>query len=67
MELLIIPAMLAGGAYWLNESTRQREKATEEQTRQWEIEIAEKRAETERNIASDNRQETALQTWADEK
>jgi ABC-type multidrug transport system fused ATPase/permease subunit len=54
MQLLIIPAILAGGAYWLNKSARKQE-----------IEIAEKRAETERKIASDNRQETALQTYLD--
>ena len=54
MQLLIIPAILVGGAYWLNESARKQE-----------IEIAEKSAETEREIASDNRKETALQTYLD--
>jgi hypothetical protein len=43
MQLLIIPAILAGGAYWLNESARNQEI----------------------KIASDNRQETALQTYLD--
>jgi high-affinity Fe2+/Pb2+ permease len=62
MQLLIIPAILVSGAYWLNESARKREKEIEEKTRKQEIEIAEKRSETERKIASDNRQETALQT-----
>lgn len=65
MELLIVPLVLAGGAYLLNESARKREQAAEEQTRQRERGIAEKRAETELNIASDNRQETALQTYLD--
>ncbi len=54
MQLLIIPAILAGGAYWLNESARHREQA-----------VTEQRAETERNIAADNRQEAALQTYLD--
>jgi uncharacterized protein YjbI with pentapeptide repeats len=65
MELLIIPAILAGGAYWLNESARKREKEVEESARQQEIEIAKKRAEAEDKIASSNRQETALQTYLD--
>ena len=65
MQLLIIPAILAGGAYWLNESARNREKEFEEKTRQQEIEISKEHAKTEREIASDNRQETALQTYFD--
>jgi uncharacterized protein YjbI with pentapeptide repeats len=54
MQLLIIPVVLAGGVYWLNESARQSEQA-----------IADQRAQIERNIASDNIQETALQTYLD--
>lgn len=58
MQLLIIPAVLAGGAaagaYWLNESARKREQAFTEQ-----------RAKAERDIAADNRQEIALQTYLD--
>ncbi len=66
MQLLIIPIGLAIVVYWLNEYSNQRKQAAEtEKTRQWETEIAEKRAETERNMATDNRQEAALQTYLD--
>jgi len=54
MELLIIPLVLALGAFFLNRS----ERATERDT-------AEKRSELEREIAKDRQQEAALQTYFD--
>lgn len=54
MELLIIPAVLAGGVFFLNRS----ERAVEHQ-------IAEDRAELEREIATDRQQEAALQSYLD--
>lgn len=54
MELLIIPAVLAVGAFYLNHS----ERAVERQ-------IAEDRAKLEREIATDRQQETALQAYID--
>lgn len=54
MNLLIIPAMLAGGAVLLNRVQRQRE-----------LDIAEKERETEREIATDRSKEAALQSYLD--
>ncbi len=54
MQLLIIPAILVIGAYWLNESARKREQA-----------VMERRVEIERKNELDNRQEAALQTYLD--
>lgn len=54
MELLIIPLVLALGAFFLNRS----ERAVERET-------TEKRAELEREIAKDHQQDEALQTYLD--
>jgi uncharacterized protein YjbI with pentapeptide repeats len=54
MELLIIPLVLAMGAFYLNKS----ERAVERQS-------AEARAEFEREIAKDRQQENALQSYFD--
>ncbi|HNQ95120.1 MAG TPA: pentapeptide repeat-containing protein [Anaerolineales bacterium] len=54
MELLIIPLVLALGAFYLNRS----ERALERQ-------IAEDRAKLERELATDHQQETALQSYLD--
>ncbi|MCC6298650.1 MAG: pentapeptide repeat-containing protein [Anaerolineales bacterium] len=54
MELLIIPAVLASGAFFLNRS----ERAVERQ-------IAEDRAKLEREIALDRQHEAALQSYFD--
>ena len=54
MELLIIPLVLAGGAFYLQRS----ERAVERQA-------AEDRAKLEREIATDRQQEAALQAYLD--
>jgi uncharacterized protein YjbI with pentapeptide repeats len=54
MDLLVIPVVLAVGAFYLNRS----ERAVERQ-------IAENRANLEREIASDRQKEDALQTYID--
>src|SRR5262245_4227897 len=54
MDLLIIPAVLAIGAFVLNRS----ERAVERQ-------VAEDRAKLEREIATDRQQEAALQAYID--
>lgn len=54
MELLIIPLVLAIGAFYLNRS----ERAVERQT-------SEDRAKLEREIATDRQQEAALQAYLD--
>ena len=54
MELLIIPIVLAIGAYYLNRSERAVERR-----------IAEDRAKLEREIATDRQQEATLQAYID--
>lgn len=54
MELLIIPLVLALGAFFLNRSERTVERETEE-----------KRSELEREIAKDRQREDALQSYVD--
>ena len=54
MELLVIPAVLAAGAFYLNRSERVRERK-----------IAEDYATLEREIAMDRQQEAALQAYLD--
>ena len=55
MELLIIPLVLALGAFFLNRSERAIERET-----------AEKRAELEREIATDRQQGEALKSYIDQ-
>lgn len=54
MQLLLVPFMLAIGGFWLNRIQKNREERAIEQ-----------RDKTEREIAKDNQQETALQTYID--
>jgi uncharacterized protein YjbI with pentapeptide repeats len=54
MELLIIPAVLAGGAILLNRSERTLERKT-----------AEDRSKLERDLATDRQREAAIQTYFD--
>ncbi len=65
MQLLIIPAMLVIGGFWLNQIQKSRdEKATEERT-EAERKFAEEHARIEREFADDNRCEAALQAYID--
>lgn len=54
MELLIIPLILAGGAFYLNRSEREREREREE-----------KRAVFDREISTDQHREATLQAYLD--
>lgn len=54
MELLIVPIFLAGGAFMLNNFEKKRS-----------LQIEEQRANSEREIAKDNIQETLLQNYLD--
>jgi hypothetical protein len=54
MELLIVPLVLAGGAFWFNWSQRKAEKRIED-----------RRSETEQDIAARNRREASLQAYLD--
>lgn len=51
LGLLIVPAALAAGAYWLNRSQREAELKIAEQGREKDREIAEKAREKDREIA----------------
>jgi hypothetical protein len=55
LELLIAPAVLAGGAIWFNRSQRNRELALEE-----------RRAEEARTIEERRSQDAALQSYLDQ-
>ncbi len=65
LQLLIIPAVLALGGYLFNYTTGKNERAATEQNTQAERETAEKRAQTERDVALDNQREAALQAYID--
>lgn len=54
MELLIVPIVLAGGAFLINNFEKKRS-----------IQIEEQRANSEREIAKDNLQETLMQNYLD--
>lgn len=54
LDLLIVPAVIAVGAYWLNRQERQAEREAEK-----------RRAETEREIAAERERENALQAYLD--
>jgi hypothetical protein len=54
MQLLIIPLILAGGAVWFNWNQKK-----------VELELAEKRADTDREIAADRQRQTALDAYYD--
>lgn len=65
MELLVIPIVLALGAFFLNRSERAVERQIAEDRRKEDRKLADDRAELEREIAKDRQQEEALQTYLD--
>jgi uncharacterized protein YjbI with pentapeptide repeats len=65
MELLIIPFVLALGAFFLNRSERDVERQIAEERRKEDRKLADERAQLEREIAIDRQQEAALQTYFD--
>lgn len=54
LQLLIVPLVLALGAFWLNQIQKDRDQKA-----------AEQRAQAERAIADDNQREAALQMQTD--
>src|SRR5438132_7524159 len=54
LQLLIIPSVLTFGVWWLTRLQHQRDQ-----------QFTDQRAQTERDIALDNQQEAALQTYLD--
>jgi hypothetical protein len=76
LELLIIPVVLAAGAFWFNTQSRRREleqelarrKSEQElalQARESEQELAHRERENDREIARDRASEEALQRYLD--
>ena len=65
MELLLIPMVLAFGAYLLTKSEKSHERDLADERRRTEIELAEKRFETERTLAEDQLEQSALESFID--
>ncbi len=65
LQLAIIPVALAVGVWWLNRLQQQRDQKLADQRVESERKAAEKQAQTERDIASDNQSEQALQAYID--
>lgn len=65
MELLVIPVVLAVGAFYLNRSERTVERQIAERRIKEDRQLAEDRANLEREIATDRQQEAALQAYFD--
>lgn len=65
MELLIIPMVLAVGAFYLNRSERAVERQIAETRVKEDRQLADDRANLEREIATDRQQEAALQAYLD--
>jgi uncharacterized protein YjbI with pentapeptide repeats len=65
MELLVIPTVLALGAFFLNRSERSLERQIAEERTKEDRRLADERAKLEREIATDRQQEAALQAYLD--
>jgi uncharacterized protein YjbI with pentapeptide repeats len=65
LELLIIPVVLATGAFWFNNQTRKSERELALRERENEQELAHKERENDREIAQDRVREEALQRYLD--
>lgn len=65
MELLIIPIVLAMGAWWLNKSERGNEREIAEKNREQDRRIAEENREEDRRIADDRRNQATLEAYLD--
>src|SRR5690349_8662207 len=65
MELLIIPLVLAIGAFYLERSERAMERQVADRRAKDDRKIAENRTKVEREIATDRQQEKALQVYLD--
>jgi hypothetical protein len=65
LDLLIIPLVLALGAFWFNNQTRKSERELARRERENELERAQRDRENDREIAQDRVQEEALQRYLD--
>src|SRR5437016_5911975 len=65
LQLLIIPAVLAIGGFWLNQIQKNRDEEAADERTEIERIHADIRAQYERDIATDNQHEQALQAYID--
>jgi uncharacterized protein YjbI with pentapeptide repeats len=65
-DLLIVPAVVAGGVFLLDKSQRDREQAAEGARREREQEVEESRREREMNAENRRTMDTALQAYLDQ-
>jgi len=65
LGLLIVPAALAGGVYWLNRSQKETELKIAEKRRKEDQDIAEKARTAERQIADNRQQQATLEAYYD--
>jgi len=65
MDLLLVPFVLAAGAYLFNKSEKAHERKIAEQQRENERVLAAKRAKAELEISKDRQQQVALESYFD--
>lgn len=65
LELLIIPIVLAIGAWWLNKSERENEREIAEKNRKEDRDIARRNREKDRRIADERRNQATLEAYLD--
>jgi uncharacterized protein YjbI with pentapeptide repeats len=65
LQLFIVPAVLAGAAFWLNRSERRNEIEISEQRATDDRNLAKLRAETDRQLAEERLQDETLQAYLD--
>jgi len=65
MDLLIIPIVLAIGAWWLNKSERENEQEIAKKNREDDKEIARQNREQDREIANERRNQATLEAYFD--
>jgi uncharacterized protein YjbI with pentapeptide repeats len=65
LELLIIPAVLAAGAFLLNKSERDNDRKIAQERNEKDQKLAQERFEHEQTLALDRQREAALQTYFD--
>src|SRR5262249_4934361 len=65
LQLAVVPAAIAFGIWWLNRLQQRRDQEQAQRHDKADHDAAERRAQTERDIAADNQREAALQAYID--
>src|SRR4051812_6120630 len=65
LELLIVPAVIAGGVVWFDQAQKNRERGTEKVQKERQNAIEEQRRRNDREIAEQRAQDAALQSYLD--